>query len=473
VQVREREKNNLLSKVERVTNRWVESLAIEATKSIQWDWLMENTDKIKVLKASGGEPFYDNKVIQLLQHYVKTGSAKNTMLIFHTNATQFNEENVAMLNQFKKNKHTFSIDGVGKTYEYIRYPAVFSETEESVKRYIKDVKNYDPILNFVFVVSAHNILNVDDFLTWSKQLYPGVCCQFSEVYSRDRGISIQHLSIDILTEAKKHLKRPSLSVSNNNEANHNEDLFNKNRKKRQQMLDGDSDDDKSKHSNRKDRSKNSNNSLTRGHSIKIKHNDRHTPKHNSLKGKTRGYTKKASKKESLMNVSYLLNNITQKKKERSRQMLSKYMTNYQKKERNNKFAKDKADAEAKVKAEAEEKAKLQAKAEAEARNKAYELSKLEKGDMSAEQFQKQKDAILSADFTKPVDKVESFCNNIKSKEECFQHRGKCFFTDKTQLCKKDWKYKGNNNKLNNKNLKPTLGLDFQQSARKNDNLLGM
>jgi sulfatase maturation enzyme AslB (radical SAM superfamily) len=196
-------KNNLLSKVERVTNRWVESIAIEATKSIQWDWLIENTDKIKVLKASGGEPFYDNKVIQLLQHYVKTGSAKNTMLIFHTNATQFNEENVAMLNQFKRNKHTFSIDGVGKTYEYIRYPAVFSETEESVKRYIKDVKNYDPILNFVFVVSAHNILNVDDFLTWSKQLYPGVCCQFSEVYSRDRGISIQHLSIDILTEAKK------------------------------------------------------------------------------------------------------------------------------------------------------------------------------------------------------------------------------------------------------------------------------
>jgi hypothetical protein len=53
----------------------------------------------------------------------------------------FNEENVEMLNQFKRNKHTFSIDGVGKTYEYIRYPAIFGETEESVKRYIKDVKN--------------------------------------------------------------------------------------------------------------------------------------------------------------------------------------------------------------------------------------------------------------------------------------------------------------------------------------------
>jgi sulfatase maturation enzyme AslB (radical SAM superfamily) len=200
-------KNNLLSKVERVTNRWVESLAIEATTSVQWDWLMENTHKIKVLKASGGEPFYDNKVIQLLQKYVETGAAKNTMLIFHTNATQFNEENVAMLNQFKKNKHTFSIDGTGKTYEYIRYPAVFSETEQSIRRYIKNVKNYDSILNFVCVVTAHNILNIDEYLTWSKKLYSGVCCQFSEVYSRDRGISIQHLSIDILTEAKKQAQK--------------------------------------------------------------------------------------------------------------------------------------------------------------------------------------------------------------------------------------------------------------------------
>jgi len=215
-------KHDLLVKVETVTQRWLGwqatgsgnsltpsegSKAIEATKSHQWDWLMENTHKIKVLKASGGEPFYDNKVIQLLQKYVETGAAKNTILIFHTNATQFNEENVTMLNQFKKNKHTFSIDGVGKPYEYIRYPAVFSETEESVKRYIKNVKNYDPILNFVFVVSAHNILNIDEYLTWSKQLYSGVCCQFSEVYSRDRGISIQHLSIDILTEAKKQAQK--------------------------------------------------------------------------------------------------------------------------------------------------------------------------------------------------------------------------------------------------------------------------
>jgi len=277
---------------------------------------------------------------------------------------------------------------------------------------------------------------------------------------------------DILSEAKKHLKRPSLSVSNNNEDNHDEDLFNKNRKKRQKMLDNEDDKD-----NKKGKSRRRSNSLTRAASIKIKHNEKHTSKHNRSKGKPRGNTKKASKKASVMNISYLLDNISQTKKGKSRQMLSKYMTNYQKKDRNNKIAKDKADAEAKIKAEKEEKeekARLQAKSDAEARSKAYELSKLQQGDMSADEFQRKKDAILSADFTKPVDPIESFCNNIKSKEECFANKGKCFFTDKTQLCKKDWKYKGNNNhRLNNKNLKPTIGVDFQQPVQKNDDLFSM
>jgi MoaA/NifB/PqqE/SkfB family radical SAM enzyme len=211
------EKNNLLDKVTDVTDRWSrvefivngksKPVAIEATKTPQWEWMMQNTDKIKVLKASGGEPFYDNKVVQLLWQYVHTNSAKDTTLIFHTNATQFDDTIVGLINNFKKNKHTFSIDGIDKVYEFIRFPGKFNDLEKSVKNYIANVKNYDPILNFVTVVTAHNILNLDDYLTWAKNLYPGVCCQFSEVYSRDRGIAIKHLSKDILEIAKDRISK--------------------------------------------------------------------------------------------------------------------------------------------------------------------------------------------------------------------------------------------------------------------------
>jgi MoaA/NifB/PqqE/SkfB family radical SAM enzyme len=211
------DKNNLLDKVSKVTDRWgriefivdgkSKPVSIEATKSFQWEWLLQNTDKIKVLKASGGEPFYDNKVIQLLYQYVRNDDAKNTTLIFHTNATQFDDNNISLINNFKKNKHTFSIDGIEKVYEFIRFPSKFSDLEISVKNYIENVRNYDPILNFVTVVTAHNILNLDEYLTWAKKLYPGVCCQFSEVYSRDRGIAIKHLSKELLELAKQRINK--------------------------------------------------------------------------------------------------------------------------------------------------------------------------------------------------------------------------------------------------------------------------
>lgn len=190
-----------------VVKRWGMSEPSRATESIQWDWLMENTHKIKVLKASGGEPFYDNKVVQLLNRYVETGAAKNTYLSFHTNATQFTTEIVNLLNHFKQNKHTFSIDGTDKVYEYIRYPAIFKEMEASVINYINNVKNYDPILNFTMVVSAHNVLNVPEYIEWARRIYPGVSVQFAEIYDIDRGIALKHMPIHLLEYAKSQVTK--------------------------------------------------------------------------------------------------------------------------------------------------------------------------------------------------------------------------------------------------------------------------
>jgi len=64
------------------------------------DWLLDNTHKITMLKASGGEPFYDRRVVKVLERYVETEASKNTILKFHTNATQFTPELVNLLNNF-------------------------------------------------------------------------------------------------------------------------------------------------------------------------------------------------------------------------------------------------------------------------------------------------------------------------------------------------------------------------------------
>ncbi len=201
------EKNGLSDNVKAVTRRWgILENVYKTTDSKQWDWLFENTHQIKYLKASGGEPFYDKKIVRLLNQYVKVGTAKDTILDFHTNATLFTHELVDILNEFKLNDHTFSIDGVGKTYEYIRYPATFEQLENSVHLYLRKVKNYKKIVQFTIVVTAHNLLILDEYIKWTRSLPAEVSIQFSEVYDPDRGIAIKHLPVHLLELAKQKLK---------------------------------------------------------------------------------------------------------------------------------------------------------------------------------------------------------------------------------------------------------------------------
>lgn len=199
-------KENLLSDVYIATSKFftANEHPINSSDSKQMEWIYQNTDKITKIKASGGEPFYDKKIIQLLEKYVEYGTAKNTELSFHTNGTQFNDKIISLITQFKSNSHTISIDGVGKIYDYVRYPFTFDELERSLKNYIEKINSH---LRINLTVNAYNILNVKDFIDWAVTITNGKCnLAFSETYPLDRGISLQHLPLSILLEARKEIQ---------------------------------------------------------------------------------------------------------------------------------------------------------------------------------------------------------------------------------------------------------------------------
>jgi sulfatase maturation enzyme AslB (radical SAM superfamily) len=150
----EKRDSNLNFQISQETKFWahVKPEPVRATDSIQWDWLMENTHQIKVIKASGGEPFYDNKVIKLLDRYIETGDAKNTILSFHTNGVLIDDDIINKLNQFKKNIHNFSIDGYKKTYDYIRYPATFDQLDATLKNYTEPGSKFNPSFTLVILL---------------------------------------------------------------------------------------------------------------------------------------------------------------------------------------------------------------------------------------------------------------------------------------------------------------------------------
>ena len=166
------------------------------------DWLMDNTHQIKMLKASGGEPFYDRRVVKVLEKYVEDGTAENTTLKFHTNATQFTPELANMLNNFKEQGHTFSIDGTQRTYNYIRHNSDWSNLNDSIDCYLSTCKNIRHQY-FNMVLSGLNILNAADYIEWicikcETYKIPDWYIHFSEIFPYNRGTALRNIPNHIL-----------------------------------------------------------------------------------------------------------------------------------------------------------------------------------------------------------------------------------------------------------------------------------
>jgi len=120
------------------------------------------------LDIPGGEPFLSGVQEQkkLLTHYVQSGQAADISLHYTTNATVFPDADWWELWQhFREIDMQLSIDGIGARYEYIRYPAVWNETEYNVQKYIqKQKQNFR--LGVSHTVSAYNIFYLDEFFNW-------------------------------------------------------------------------------------------------------------------------------------------------------------------------------------------------------------------------------------------------------------------------------------------------------------------
>lgn len=234
------EEHSLLTKFYSAnTGRWKSNnslLKYSPTDSIQWDWLMNNTDKIKYIQVSGGEPFYDSKTIKLIDRYIETGAANDATLCFITNGTMFTPELMEKLNQFKANDHSISIDGYGLAYEYIRYPSTFSGLEKSLKTFL-DLSTTNKKLLTSIVVSSLNVASLVDYVKWLREFAPGSTIIFTEILPSERGTSLFRMPIYLLQQALDQL---AIFDNNDNEITNLRNLIaaaiKNNREDKQKML---------------------------------------------------------------------------------------------------------------------------------------------------------------------------------------------------------------------------------------------
>ena len=88
---------------------------------------------VEFFEFTGGEPFMIQNHFKILEHCVEKGYAKNQHIHYNTNGTQLPPKKIFDLwSKFKRVEIAFSIDDIGKQFEYQRYGADWKTTLHSL-----------------------------------------------------------------------------------------------------------------------------------------------------------------------------------------------------------------------------------------------------------------------------------------------------------------------------------------------------
>jgi organic radical activating enzyme len=120
--------------------------------------------ELEAIRFAGGEPFIMPEVEQFLHRLVAHGRT-NVSIEFVTNCTSAKPKLIELLEQFNHVELMCSIDGVGSTLEYQRYPAKWSVIENNFKRMYESKCN-TRIVPCIGLLNANDLVN---FFAWAEQ----------------------------------------------------------------------------------------------------------------------------------------------------------------------------------------------------------------------------------------------------------------------------------------------------------------
>ena len=118
------------------------------------------------LKLIGGEPLVMKKFYTLLEKIVESGHAKDIMLKYQTNMSVLEFEKIKIskfIPHFKLFEFTVSLDGIGKSNNYIRRRSNWEEILKNIK-HVKQYPNVD--VNINGTISFLSVLRFWEMIDW-------------------------------------------------------------------------------------------------------------------------------------------------------------------------------------------------------------------------------------------------------------------------------------------------------------------
>lgn len=147
------------------------------TQSMFYKSILENLENIRYLHFSGGEPFLQPGMWDILEHLEKINRFDVT-LQYNTNGTvKLNKRQKELLLKFKEIQFHISMDGIKELAEYIR-------TGLNWNSWLRNFKDLKSIFNpeIIVTVSVYNLNNLDQIFNFFK-FEEQVKCTLNYVYT--------------------------------------------------------------------------------------------------------------------------------------------------------------------------------------------------------------------------------------------------------------------------------------------------
>lgn len=125
---------------------------------------IENLDSLKHVSFIGGEFFLTKDNLKILDSTI----AKNLSVSLTTNATVLLPQHLKQLSKIKDLEIQISIDGIGSSYEFMRYPAKWIKFDNNVKTLKSFLPQAKIISNFVVqILNLQYLIPTADYLNQS------------------------------------------------------------------------------------------------------------------------------------------------------------------------------------------------------------------------------------------------------------------------------------------------------------------
>lgn len=159
-----------------------------------WENLKTLLPHIKYFEFTGGEPWLIEEHWDLLKYALEQGYSKNIDIHYNTNATVI-PKHLDLWKNFGRVDVAFSVDNVGKRFEYERYGAEWAMANniiDGIHGWGTETDNITTQL--CFTVNIQNVYYLDELLDWADTKNFG-SIYFNMLHSPDH-MSIQHMTPD-------------------------------------------------------------------------------------------------------------------------------------------------------------------------------------------------------------------------------------------------------------------------------------